>query len=85
MPYRLRIPKRVQKQLDALSPTVFARVDGHITALRDVPRPLGVKKLKGSAKSYRVRAGDYRIVYDVDDAAQEIRLITVADRQDAYA
>jgi len=43
-----------------------------------------VKKLKGSANSYRVRVGDCRIVYEVDDNAQEIRLITVADRKDAY-
>jgi mRNA interferase RelE/StbE len=84
MPYHVSTPKRVQKQLDALSQDVFERVDDHITALCDNPRPPGVKQLKGLASAYRVRVGDYRIVYEVDDTAQEIRLITIGNRKDVY-
>ena len=85
MPYRVLIPKRVQKQLDALPQAVFDRLDERITSLRDEPRPIGVKKLKGSTSSYRVRMGDYRLVYEVDDTAREIRLISAANRKDVYA
>lgn len=84
MSYRIRIPKRVQRELDALPDTVYARIRERIRDLGDDPRPAGVKKLQSTARSYRVRAGTYRIVYEVDDAAQEIVLITVADRKDVY-
>ena len=84
MPYRIRMPRRVQKQLDDLPQSVFDRVDERITALADDPRPSGVRKLQGSTSAYRVRVGDYRIVYEVDDDAREIRLLTVANRKDVY-
>ncbi len=52
--------------------------------LSDNPRPSGVKKLCGYTSTYRVRVGDYRIVYEVDDSAQEVCLLHVADRKDVY-
>jgi mRNA interferase RelE/StbE len=82
--YRIRVPRRVQKELDALPEVVYARVREHIQRLSDNPRPTGVKKLKGRADSYRIRIGAYRVVYEVDDPQQEITLITVSDRKDVY-
>ena len=84
MSYRIRIPKRVQKELDALPSTIYARVRERIHSLSDDPRPSGVKKLKATADNYRIRVGAYRIVYEVDDAKQEVLLITIADRKDVY-
>jgi mRNA interferase RelE/StbE len=82
--YHVRIPKRVQKELDALPSAVYARVREHIHNMSDDPRPNGVKKLKAPTDSYRIRVGAYRIVYEVDDAKQEVLLITIADRKDVY-
>jgi len=84
MPYRVLLPRRVQKQLDLLPSTVFDRVAERIASLRDEPRPAAVVKLKGLPSSYRVRVGDYRLVYEVDDVAQEVRIITVENRKDVY-
>lgn len=74
----------MQKQLDDLPQKVFDRVDERIAALADEPRPAGVKKLQGMASSSRIRVGDFRIVYEVDDATREVRLLTVANRKDVY-
>lgn len=84
MPYRVRISRHVQQDLDDLPRAVYNRVAEAIQGLSTVPRPIGVKKLKGFADTYRVRVGDYRIVYEVDDTAQEVRLKIIADRKDAY-
>jgi len=84
MPYRVLLPKRVQKQLDVLPSTVFDRVDEHIASLRYEPRPAGVVKLKGLPSSYRVRVGDYRVIYEVDDITHDVRIITVENRKDVY-
>ena len=84
MPYRVRISKHVEKELDGLPQAVYTRVRQAIQGLSTNPRPVGAKKLKGFADTYRVRVGAYRIVYEVDDPAQEVRLKTVADRKDVY-
>lgn len=80
MSYRIRVPKRVQKELDALPDAVYARVREPIQRLSDDPRPTGVKKLKGRVDIYRIRIGSYRVVFEVDDTAQEVTLITVSER-----
>lgn len=84
MAYRVRVSKHVQKQLDDLPQAAYERVRSVIHGLGANPRPVGVKKLKGYTDTYRVRVGNYRIVYEIDDGAQEVRLKTVADRKDAY-
>ncbi len=84
MPYQLIIPKRVQKQLDGLPERVYERIREQIVALSDVPRPPGTKKLEGYQDRYRVRVGDYRVVYIVDDTARRLELESVRHRSDVY-
>ncbi len=48
------------------------------------PRPSGVKKLQGYDFTCRVRVGSYRILYEIDDRAQEVRILRIADRKDVY-
>ncbi|HEY7782074.1 MAG TPA: type II toxin-antitoxin system RelE/ParE family toxin [Ktedonobacterales bacterium] len=84
MAYRFRGSKRVRKQLDDLPRAVFVRGDAHITDLATTPRAPGAKKLKGRQDTYRVRVGEYRIVYKVDDAAQEVQLLDIGHRKDVY-
>jgi len=84
MSYRILITKQVEKQLNALPQQIVNRVDQHIEALREDPRPFGVKNLRGYADIYRVRVGNYRIIYTIDDRAQTITLLTVDNRKDVY-
>lgn len=74
----------VYKQLQRLPRSVFAAALDEIIALAADPRPAGAKKLVGSDSDYRVRIGECRIVYEVDDARGVVTILTVAKRSDAY-
>lgn len=84
MPYRVLTTKRVEKQFDAMPQQLVNRVKQHIETLREDPRPFGVKKLRGYTNTYRVRVGNHRIIYTIDDLAQTITLLTIDDRKDVY-
>ena len=60
------------------------RISTRIQALADNPRPHGSEKLEGFEATYRVRQGDYRIVYDVDDAEHTVYILKVRHRKDVY-
>lgn len=61
------------------------RVDAAIQALRDEPRPDGVRKLSGgSGEKYRIRVGDYRVLYTIADAVLVICVVRVRDCEDVY-
>jgi len=82
--YSLDIKQSAQKELDALDDALFARIDRKILALADDPRPAGCKKLKGYKDQWRVRAGDWRVLYIVDDAERLITVTRVAHRREVY-
>ena len=65
--YSLNIKQSAQKELDSLDDALFARIDRKILPLADNPRPPGCKKLKGHKDLWRIRIGDYRVVYVIDD------------------
>jgi len=60
------------------------RVSRKIDALAQDPRPAGVKKLEGEADVYRVRAGNFRIIYRIEDRKLLILVLLVGDRRDVY-
>ena len=67
MTYTIIIPKAVQKQLDALPDDVYERIAIKVQELAENPRPDGVVKLKGYENEYRIRIGDYRVRYEIED------------------
>lgn len=84
MSYFIRIPRQVGKQIGRIQVQDRNRVDAAILALEDEPRPPGVEKLAGRADVWRVRVGDYRIVFTVDDTSQIVEVLRVAHRRDVY-
>lgn len=60
------------------------RITSRIESLAENPRPFGAKKLQGFEDTYRVRQGDYRIVYDVDDRSATVVVLKISDRKDVY-
>lgn len=82
--YRIYLDGRAQKDLDRLPGNTLRRVLEALTALRENPRPPGCLKLRGSEDAYRIRVGDYRVLYSVDDGAQTIRVWRVRHRREAY-
>ena len=63
---------------------VFARINRHILALSEDPRPAGAKKLKSRLEGWRVRLGQYRILYQIDDKAQIVTIARVRHRRELY-
>lgn len=82
--YELRLVRSARKELEALPDAVLARVARHLDALPTAPRPPGCKKLLGATDLWRVRVGDYRIIYQIDDRAQVVEVRAIRDRKDAY-
>jgi len=82
--YSLAVTRSAQKELDALDERLFARIDRKILALADDPRPAGSKKLKGYKDSWRIRIGDWRVVYIVDDPAKLVTVTRIAHRREVY-
>ncbi|NER23336.1 MAG: type II toxin-antitoxin system RelE/ParE family toxin [Symploca sp. SIO1C2] len=82
--YTIITPKAVQKQLDALPDEVYDRVAVKIQQLAEDPRPDGVVKMKGSDNEYRIRIGDYRVRYEINDKELLILLLQCKHRKDVY-
>ncbi len=82
--YFLEIKLSAQKDLDALDDALFTRVDRKILALADNPRPSGCKKLKGYKDQWRIRSGDWRVLYIIDDAAKLTSVTRIAHRREVY-
>ncbi|MGB7555501.1 MAG: type II toxin-antitoxin system RelE/ParE family toxin [Candidatus Korobacteraceae bacterium] len=80
----MEIRHSAQKELDALDDALFSRMDRKILALADNPRPAGCKKLKGYKDQWRVRVGDWRVVYIIDDDAKLISITRIAHRREVY-
>lgn len=74
----------VYKQLQNLPRPAFAAALEVILTLAHTPRPAGVKKLAGSRGDWRVRIGEYRIIYEIDDRAKTVTVMRVAHRRDSY-
>jgi mRNA interferase RelE/StbE len=84
MPYRVDIKNSAKSEIRKLPNDVRHRIVLRIAKLSENPRPPGVKKLEGSGDLYRVRVGDYRIIFQIDDYALVVLVVRVADRKDAY-
>jgi mRNA interferase RelE/StbE len=82
--YSLGIKQSAQKELDALDDALFSRIDRRILALVSNPRPTGCKKLKGHKGQWRIRIGDYRVIYTIDDSTKIVTVTHVAHRREVY-
>ena len=81
--YQVVIEKQVQKQLTKIRSADYNKVVEALKDLANNPRPHGYKKLKGRA-GYRMRIGDYRIIYNINDNILTVFVLTVGNRRDVY-
>ncbi len=82
--YTVQFSRSQRKMLDRLPSRVREHIESEINALAIEPRPRGTSKIKGEANSFRIRVGDYRIVYEVDDAARTVKVRTLGHRSAVY-
>ena len=83
--YRLLIKPSAKKEIEALGQKRDRqRIVSQIAALASEPRPTGSEKLAGAEGLYRVRRGQFRVLYAVDDAARTVEVIRVGHRREVY-
>jgi len=83
MSYEVLILRRAQKELANLPKADYERVRDAMAALAENPRPVGCKKLVGR-EGWRIRSGDYRAIYEIDDAQQTVTVLHIGHRRDIY-
>lgn len=83
MSYTVSIVPSAQREMRRLPRSILVRIHRRIINLGQDPRPSRAKKLRADS-GYRIRIGDYRLVYDIDDASQTVTIRIVRHRRDAY-
>lgn len=82
--YEVLLSKAARKELAALPVFIHNKIIEDISHLASVPRPVGCKKLKGYKNSYRIRVGDYRIIYEIEDRVLRILIVAIGNRKNIY-
>ncbi len=82
--YRILIERSAEKDLAGVPRQIHDRIIVVIQALRTNPRPIGCRKLAGSKNDWRLRVGDYRVIYEIADEIRIIRINRVRHRRDVY-
>ena len=83
--YRLLVKPSAAKEIDAIgTKRDRQRIVSRIQSLAPQPRPAGCEKLAGQSNLFRVRQGEYRVIYAVDDASHTVEVIKVGHRREVY-
>jgi mRNA interferase RelE/StbE len=83
MSYQVKIDRKVLKRLEKIPEPFYKSLKDSILELGDEPRPNGYIKLKGRA-GYRIRVGNYRVIYEIEDSIKIVEVLDVGHRGDIY-
>lgn len=83
MKYSVEILPRAVKQLEKLPPEVYPRIRNALVDLANEPRPSGCLKLRGR-EGWRLRVGDYRVIYEIDDQSRRVVVLDIGHRREIY-
>ena len=82
--YEVVIARSARKELERMDAWLAHRIVRHVEALAQQPRPPGCCKLQGASDLWRIRVGDYRIVYCIDDQTRLVDVSIIRHRKDVY-
>ena len=82
--YNIALKKSVEKDLKKIPLNEYKKIKTKILALSHTPRPIGIRKLVNEDEKYRIRIGDYRIIYLIDDNNNKVIIFGVGHRKDIY-
>ena len=82
--YNVALTSSAEKELKELSGQLIARIVPRLENLASNPRPSGCKKLRGGDEEWRIRVGDYRVVYTIDDARLHVEVTRIRHRREVY-
>ena len=83
MPFEVRLKRSAEKELSRLPSKLRERIERRLLLLEDSPFPSGAKRLQGNDR-FRLRVGDYRVLYEVNHALQVIEIVAIGHRRDVY-
>ena len=81
--YNVRIRRQAQRELAQLPAGIYEKVRDAVRMLADQPRPAECRKLKGR-EGWRIRAGNYRVIYEIDDQQGKVTILHIGHRRDIY-
>ncbi|MCR4293393.1 MAG: type II toxin-antitoxin system RelE/ParE family toxin [Candidatus Kuenenia sp.] len=84
MPYELHIERHAEKDLNKLEKSLFIQIATKIKELATNPHPRGSKKITDSQNDWRLRVGDYRVLYEIDKKTKTINIMRIKHRREAY-
>ena len=84
MSYTIYLTKAAAKDLATVPKKILKHIDNTLLSLADNPHPHGSIKLQGSHDLYRIRKGDFRIIYKIEDAVLIITVVRIGNRRDVY-
>jgi len=82
--YEVYLERAAERDLKRFSADIFQRIIRQIKTLSENPRPAGCRKIIGSKNDWRIRIGDYRVIYEIDDGGKAVRVMRVRHRREVY-
>jgi mRNA interferase RelE/StbE len=82
--YEVLLERRAERDLKTLPAEVFHRIIPRLKALAEDPKPPGSRKIVGSKSDWRIRIGDYRVIYEIKEQAKAVKVMRIRHRKEAY-
>lgn len=82
--YKIFFRRSAEKELRRVPSPFLSKIIDKIRSLGTQPRPPGIQMLKGENRYFRLRQGDYRVIYEVDDTQHEIHVVKIGHRREVY-
>ncbi len=84
MAYRIEFKPSAAKEFSQLPKNIQKRIAAKVNTLADNPRPRGVEKLEGRENRYRIRVGDYRVIYEIHNEVLLVLVVRIGHRREVY-
>jgi mRNA interferase RelE/StbE len=82
--YELYLERAAERDLKKIPKDLFQKILSHLKDLAVNPRPPGSRKIKSSSNDWRIRIGDYRVIYEIDEKTKAVMILRVRYRKEAY-
>jgi len=82
--YEVLLERRAERDLKKLAKETFYRILPKIKGLSENPKPAGCRKITGSKNDWRIRIGDYRVIYEIDEKEKTVKVMRIRHRREVY-
>jgi mRNA interferase RelE/StbE len=82
--YEILLERQAERDLKHLPPDLFKRIVPHLKQLAENQKPPGCRKLTGTDNDWRIRIGDYRVVYEIDEITHTVKIWRIRHRREVY-